>query len=621
MTPASLATASARRASAGGMDAPHPVTTVLAVENMHCGGCMRKVETALAAVPGIATARVNLSARRVTAVHDAAGVNAADLVEALARAGFRAAELAAETAEPTKPVDRELLKRLGVAGFAAANIMLLSVSVWSGGAGDMTPSVQALFHWLSALIALPTVAYAGQPFFRSAAQALRARRLNMDVPISLGVTLATAMSLYQTTRGSQQVYFDAAVTLLFFLLVGRYLDQRMRARAAGAAANLMGLRGTAATIIRSDGTTERLGARLLEPGMRILTAAGERFAVDGRVLDGRGEVDESLITGETAPRTVAPGAQIYAGTVNLSGSLVTEATATDQNTLLAEIARLMSAAEQARGRYVRLADRAARFYAPAVHILGLVTFLGWLLAGHGWEAALTAAIAVLIITCPCALALAVPAVQVAATGRLFGKGVLVKAADGLERHGRDRHGRVRQDRYAHAGRAGIGHQRQRYRCRADARGEPRGGEPASLCARRGARGRGRRSRGRACLRRARGRGVRARAYRTGWRRTAGLSGVVRRGRAGARCGSRVVSVRRRHRDGPPLRGPIAVRCRRRRPAPARGRLPHGAAVGRQACGGGNGGHPIGHRPLDGRRAAGAEDRPHRGVESRLGARC
>ena len=246
----------------------HPVTTVLAVENMHCGGCMRKVETALAALPGVTSARANLSARRVTAVHDAAGANAADLVEALARAGFKAAELAEDAAGPAKPADRELLKRLGVAGFAAANIMLLSVSVWSGGAGDMTPSVQALFHWLSALIALPAVAYAGQPFFRSAAQALRARRLNMDVPISLGVTLATAMSLYQTARGSEQVYFDAAVTLLFFLLVGRYLDQRMRARAAGAAANLLGLRGTTATVIRSDGTTERLGAR----------AAGARHA-------------------------------------------------------------------------------------------------------------------------------------------------------------------------------------------------------------------------------------------------------------------------------------------------------------------------------------------------------
>lgn len=433
LTQAAPSNLSTPRADVGRHQLMHPVTTVLAVENMHCGGCMRKVEAAVASVPGVTSARANLSLRRVTAQHGDVGANAADLVEALARAGYKAAELVDGPQDPIKSADQDLLKRLGVAGFAAANIMLLSVSVWSGAAGDMTPSVQSLFHWLSALIALPTVAYAGRPFFSSAAQALRSRRLNMDVPISLGVTLATLMSLYQTARGSEQVYFDAAVTLLFFLLVGRFLDQRMRTRAAGAAANLLGLRGTTATVICSDGTTERLGARLLEPGMRILTVAGERFAVDGRVLDGHGEIDESLITGETAPRRVAPGARIYAGTVNMSGSLVTEATATDQNTLLAEIARLMSVAEQARGRYVRLADRAARFYAPAVHILGLVTFLGWLLAGQGWETALTVAIAVLIITCPCALALAVPAVQVAATGRLFAKGVLVKAADGLER--------------------------------------------------------------------------------------------------------------------------------------------------------------------------------------------
>jgi len=424
--------AAPRRANAGGARPP-AILTVLAVENMQCGGCMRKVEQALAALPGVDSARANLSAKRVTAVHGSTAVTTHQLVEALARAGFKAAELADDTANPAKQAERDLLKRLGVAGFAAANIMLLSVSVWSGGGGDMTPSVRALFHWLSALIALPAVAYAGVPFFRSAAQALRARRLNMDVPISLGVTLATAMSLLQTTRGSEQIYFDAAVTLLFFLLVGRFLDQRMRVRTAGAAANLMGLRAATATVILPDGSTEQLGSRLLGPGMRILTVAGERFAVDGRVLDGRSEVDESLITGETAPRSVAAGARIYAGTTNLSGSLVTQATATDQSTLLAEIARLMSAAEQARGHYVRLADRAARLYAPAVHILGLVTFLGWLCAGRGWEAALTVAIAVLIITCPCALALAVPAVQVAAIGRLFSRGVLVKAGDGMER--------------------------------------------------------------------------------------------------------------------------------------------------------------------------------------------
>ena len=285
----------------------------------------------------------------------------------------------------------------------------------------------------------------------------------MDVPISLGVTLATAMSLYQTARGSEQVYFDAAVTLLFFLLVGRFLDQRMRTRAAGAAANLLGLRGSAASVIQPDGTTVRLAARALEPGMRVLTAPGERFAIDGRLVEGHGEVDASLITGETMPVPVRPGALIYAGTVNLSGSLVTEATATDQHTLLAEIGRLMAAAEQARGRYVRLADQAARFYAPAVHILGLVTFLGWLATGHGWEAALTAAIAVLIITCPCALALAVPAVQVAADQQAVCQRSAGQGARRPGAAGRDRHGRVRQDRHPDAGRAvpGAGPLRQR----------------------------------------------------------------------------------------------------------------------------------------------------------------
>jgi Cu2+-exporting ATPase len=419
--------------NAGSPTGPHVAATVLAVENMHCGACMRKAEQALVALPGVASARANLSAKRVTAVHCPNTVKGAQLVEALARAGFSAAELAHDSANPARQADRDLLQRLGVAGFATANIMLLSVAAWSGAAGDMAPSVKTLFHWLSALIALPAVAYAGQPFFRSAAQALRAGRLNMDVPVSLGVVLATLMSFHQTVRGSDQIYFDAAVTLLFFLLVGRFLDQRMRVRTAGAAANLMGLRGMTATLIRPDGATERISSRLLQPGMRIMTVAGERFAVDGRVLGGRSEVDESLITGETVPRPVAPGAQVYAGTTNLSGSVITQASATDESTLLAEIARLMSAAEQARGHYVRLADRAARLYAPTVHVLGLATLLGWLLAGQGWEASLTVAIAVLIITCPCALALAVPAVHVAATGRLFSKGVLIKAADGMER--------------------------------------------------------------------------------------------------------------------------------------------------------------------------------------------
>ncbi|MFM9847951.1 MAG: heavy metal translocating P-type ATPase [Hyphomicrobiaceae bacterium] len=408
-------------------------TTTLAVANMNCGGCMRKVESTLAAVPGVISARANLSAKRVSAVHAPGETEAIALIDALDAVGFVAAELAQANTSERDTADRDFLRRIGVAGFAAANIMLLSISVWVSRGGDMSPSVQSLFHWLSALIGLPAIAYAGVPFFRSAAQALFARRVNMDVPISLGVTLATLMSVYQTVRGTEQVYFDAAVTLLFFLLLGRFLDQRMRTRAAGAAANLLGLSTFSATVVDREGKAARVSSKALTPGMHVLTAAGERFAADGNLLEGSGDVDQSLITGESAPRRVEPGAFIYAGTINLSAPMLVEATSTSDNTLLAEIARLMTIAEQARGRYVRLADRAAGLYAPLVHAFGLLTFLGWVLAGHGWEEALTASIAVLIITCPCALALAVPAVQVAATSRLFAQGVLVKSPDALER--------------------------------------------------------------------------------------------------------------------------------------------------------------------------------------------
>jgi len=417
----------------GSTSMPAWVVATLAIENMHCGGCMHAIERALIGVAGVQAARANLSAKRVAVTYDPGRVGPARLIDALDGAGFRAADMASAPAVQEADRDRDLLKRLAVAGFAAANIMLLSVSVWAGHGSDMDPSLAALFHWLSAVIALPAVGYSGMPFFKSAAAAVRGRRLNMDVPISLAITLATVMSLFQTLRGTDQVYFDAAVMLLFFLLIGRFLDSRLRTRAASVVQNLLSLKAGSATVLRNDGTSERLPAHALRPGWRFLVSAGERIAADGLVRTGTSDVDNSLITGESLPKLAGPGASVFSGTLNLSGPIEVEATATGDATLLAEIARLVQAAEQGRGRYVRLADRAARLYAPAVHILGLATFTGWMLSGAGWEAALTAAIAVLIITCPCALALAVPAVQVAAASRLFAKGIIVKAPDGLER--------------------------------------------------------------------------------------------------------------------------------------------------------------------------------------------
>ena len=258
---------------------PLAASATLVADTMYCGTCMVSIEDTLGALDGVTSARVNLTTKRVTVAYDPGRVDVDAMIGALDRSGFPAAELIEGREAESDARDRDFLKRLGVAGFAAANVMLLSVSVWSGFGSDMGEGVRALFHWLSALIALPAIAYAGQPFFRSARLALKGGRLNMDVPISLGVILASAMSLFQTIRGTEHVYFDAAITLLFFLLIGRYLDQAMRTRAAGAAANLLGLKAQTAVVLSDDGTSRRVSSRSLASGDRVLIAAGDETAL------------------------------------------------------------------------------------------------------------------------------------------------------------------------------------------------------------------------------------------------------------------------------------------------------------------------------------------------------
>jgi Cu2+-exporting ATPase len=407
----------------------------LMAENIHCADCIRKIEGSLRAFPAVVAARVNLSHRRIALSWRPGEVEPQALVAAVRKLGYPVAPFdPALLDEKTKAADRELLRCLGVAGFAAGNVMLLSVSVWSGAGGDMDPATRDLFHWISALIALPAVVYAGRPFFRSAWAALRGATMNMDVPISLGVLLAAGSSLLETMHSATHVYFDASVTLLFFLLCGRYLDRQARARARSAAEHLLALTAIGATVIESDGRRRSLPVSELRPGMIVAAAAGDRIASDGLICLGRSELDNSLLTGETMPVPVGPGDKVLAGALNLSAPLELRVSAAGEDSFLASIARLMSAAEQGRARYVRLADRVARLYAPLIHILAASTFAGWLIFSDiGLRGALMTAVAVLIITCPCALALAVPVVQVVASGLLLRRGILVKTADALER--------------------------------------------------------------------------------------------------------------------------------------------------------------------------------------------
>ena len=402
-------------------------TTVLVVDGLRCAGCISKLEHGLAAVPGVGAARVNFTTRRVRVDH-LDEVSEAEILSSIAGLGFSAHVFAGEGQDASKRESRTLVLAMAVAGFAAMNVMLLSVSIWSGADG----ATRTLFHWLSALIALPAVAYSGRPFFTSAWAVLRKGRTNMDVPISIGVVLTLAMSLYETAIGGPHAYFDGVVMLLFFLLCGRFLDSVMRARAEDGVSALLGRMPLDAAIIGRDGTVTRRAIDEIAPAMHLLVAAGEYIAADGIVLEGTSEIDRSLVTGESLPEPASFGSTVLAGTINLLAPLTIRVTKAGRDTAIADIARLMESAGQAKSRYVRIADRASRLYAPAVHSLAALTFAGWFLAGVGVHQAAITAVAVLIITCPCALGLAVPIAQVVVAGALMRRGVLVKDGSALE---------------------------------------------------------------------------------------------------------------------------------------------------------------------------------------------
>ncbi|MFL9823808.1 copper-translocating P-type ATPase [Rhodoplanes sp. SY1] len=410
----------------------------LAVEGMTCAACMFEIEGGLGVLPGVTQARANLTSGRVAVewqeTEGAEPLAPAAIVGRLADLGYKAYPFDRHRMETEEHREaRFLLRCLGVAAFATMNVMLLSVSVWSGNVTDITPEQRDFFHWLSALIALPAVAYAGQPFFRSATRALMAGRLNMDVPITLGVLLALGLSVFETLHHAEHAYFDSAVMLLTFLLAGRWLDQNMRRRTRAVAANLAALKAETATKFVGDGEISEVPVSAIRPGDLVLVRPGERIAVDGEVEDGRSEIDQSLVTGETAHVTAERGTLVYAGTLNVVGTLRVRVGAADRGTLLDEVTRLLDRAVEARSHYVRLAERAARLYAPVVHLTALLTVIGWVLLGASWHFAIVTAVAVLIITCPCALGLAIPAVQVVASGALFRSGVLLSSGDAIER--------------------------------------------------------------------------------------------------------------------------------------------------------------------------------------------
>lgn len=407
-------------------------TLRLKISGVHCAGCIQKIESTLGEFESVDTCRLNFTTGALVIEWLGKDAQANDFVQSIMDLGYGVSPYKSGDDDIQKQ-NRFLLMCMGVAGFAAGNIMLLSFGLWITNQETMGQATREFLHFISALIAIPAIMFAGRPFFKSAFGALKHKRTNMDVPISLALILATGMSVHELWREAEHVYFDSALMLCFFLLIGRYLDFKARASARSAATDLMSTLSGFAAVIEGK-KTRKIPIRDVKPDMIIQVAMGEKIPVDGVITNGETDIDTSLVTGETIPRHAKKGADVFAGTLNLSNTITIRVSKASGESLLSDIVRLMEQAEQGQAQYTRLADRAAKLYTPLVHTLAIAAFILWFfIIGASWQDSLMIAVTVLIITCPCALGLAVPVAQVLSTGHLLKHHIMVKSGDALER--------------------------------------------------------------------------------------------------------------------------------------------------------------------------------------------
>ncbi|MSP33956.1 MAG: heavy metal translocating P-type ATPase, partial [Rickettsiales bacterium] len=407
----------------------------LAIDGLHCPACVWLIESILQKQENVLEARINLTKKYLFLKWRGSPEIANDLINLIHEIGYKLFPFDEKILhEEEKKYNNELLKCLAVAGFGSGNVMLFSSILWFSDLQKMGTATIDFMHFFSALIALPVIIYAARPFFSSAFRALKARAMNMDLAISVAIFLACMVSLLESFRSAKIVYFDSAVMLVFFLLIGRYLDFKARKRAFAIATEFSLLAANYARQVLEDGSIKIIASKKIEQGMILLVVAGDKIPADATIIEGESEIDTAIISGEALPKAVYKGCELFAGTINLAAPLKIKVSKSPQNSLLKAIVDIVEKVEGQKNQYVRLADRLSRSYAPVVHLLAFITFCLWYFFLQGSaEDALLNATAVLIITCPCALALAVPIVQTITISSLIKKGILTKSGEALEK--------------------------------------------------------------------------------------------------------------------------------------------------------------------------------------------
>ncbi len=405
-------------------------TVELYLEGVHCAACVWLVEKLTVVVGGVAEVRLDLGKALATVAWDPQTTPLSEVARFLDSIGYTPHPFrGVEARDMARREERALLVRIAVAGAIAGNVMLIAFALYGGHFHGIGDEFSTLFRWVSLGLALPSVFWCASVFYRGAWGALRTRSLHMDLPIAIGILAGFTQGAVNTVRGSGEIYFDSVTALIFFLLVGRFLQRRQQLKAASSTELMFSLAPSTARLVEGD-TVREVPLEALVPGAVVEVRAGDSIPADGVVIEGSSTLDRSLLTGESLPEEIGLGGPVHAGTVNLSGRLLVEVRSTGEDSRVGRLMRLVEEGAQRRAPVVLLADRISGWFVAIVLLLALATVVIW------WQLdpanAVGHAVALLIVSCPCALGLATPLAVSAAIGRAARKKILIKGGDALE---------------------------------------------------------------------------------------------------------------------------------------------------------------------------------------------